>query len=52
MVFADPGICTARYWNLGSAKVVLLFVWVFLTLNLAVDVTEEPFGVSVQESVA
>lgn len=52
MVFADPGICTARYWNLGSAKVVLLFVWVFLTLNLAVNVTEEPFGVSVQESVA
>lgn len=57
MVFADPHICTARPWNLGSAKVGLVCLVVFfffLTLNLAVDVrvTEEPFGVSVQEVMA
>lgn len=52
MVFADPGICTARPWNLGSAKVGLFCLFgFFLTLHLAVDVriSEEPFGVSVQE---
>lgn len=34
MVFADPGICTARPWNLGSAKVGL-FCLVGFFFNLA-----------------
>ena len=48
MVFADPGICNVRSWNLGGAE---LF---FLTLHLADDigVIEDPCDLSVQEFVA
>lgn len=47
-MFADPGICYARSWNLGGME---LF---FLTLHLADDVgvIEDPVDLSVQEFAA